>query len=124
MLDTLENFHRLPLAETNEELCKRLNTLLKLAKNGSYSRVEIAESIVDVIGDTCFGVSDFKPIEPKLISWIKDSFDETDISYIDAITTVLANMTSEEAYTFTKSLVANCNNFATKNILSESLMDN
>ncbi len=123
-INSLKELNLLPLASDSAELGERLEALFVFAEtHKNLLKSNIAESIVDVTFDACYMVFMPKEFEAKILKWILTTFDQNDEKYIDAVSTIYANMSSNEALISLKKNISETTNKKTKDLLMEGLSE-
>lgn len=123
-INSLQEIDQLPIATDSSEVGERLEALLDfIVTHDNISKSRIAESIVDIIGYATYMVFMPNDIETKILNWISTTFDQNDENYIDAISTVYANMVSNEALVSLKKNISETTNIKAKELLQEGLSE-
>lgn len=121
-LSTLKQIESLPIATTCKEVDERIFAVIEFHKNSSNTPKHIiAEKIVDILGYVTYSESLSIEIEPYVLQWVDEHFDENDDRYMDALASIYANMCSSDTYKHLQNKAALISNEKSKEYLKEAI---
>ena len=112
------------MSQNESEIGERIEAVIQFSTDNmrvSYS--EAAEAIVAIIGYASYMVSMPIAIEPLILDWFSKTYSKDDAKYLDAISTIYANMSSDEALTSLKMSITDSNNTIVESLLGEAFND-
>ena len=122
-IKSLQDLNLLPIAEKDTEIGERIKSILCLAVENTCTITEIADAIVDVIFNAAYMVFIPKDIESDILKWISRTYDQNNLEYIDALSTIFANMSTIESTNTLKRYILNAQNIEAKNLLDEVIKE-
>lgn len=123
-IKSLQDINELPISQSESEIGERIEAVIEFTENNvSTPYWEAAETIVDIIGYASYMVIMPTKVEPVLLKWISETYEQNNRKYIDAISTIYANMSTNEAQKSLKKKIKESTNSATKELLIEALTE-
>ncbi len=123
-VDTIQDLVHLPISTSPEDLTDRINSVFSLIEgNTEGSIADFAQAFSDIISYQSYAGDLSKPTQEKLISWIKSTYDQKNIPYVDAVASVLCMCNSKSSTDFLHSLIGLTNNLEALDLLREAVAE-
>ncbi|GAB1269521.1 hypothetical protein NBRC116493_27740 [Aurantivibrio infirmus] len=123
-VESIKDLDHLPISTSPEDLGDRINTVFELIeKRAEGSAADFAQAFSDVIGYQSYAGDIPEQSQEKLINWVRNTYEQSNLPYVDAVASILCMCNSQPALDCLHALIGLTNNQSALNLLKESVAE-